>query len=293
MRKAARGGRLTSGNELNAHLEGWEKERRKHPFMAFDLNESTIEGCWEEASADYSGENYVMMIGDIIDSMVKRGILRDGDTVLDIGCGTGLFSIPIAGIATRVVCMDGSVGMLGRLEKQCREQGISNIETVGSSWKDFNTNERFDLVFSSLCPALNNPDSILRMASYSKRNCAYISSAFHEDGMEIDAWRRLGRDISFKGLDTRFPHGFLKINGMEPELEFFSSTSEHSCTVDEAESMLASRMGSHVHVSEEVREAISEAVNGRATDGMIVESRKLTLGLLTWRFLCRGYPYYR
>ena len=108
---------MTSGNELNAHLEGWEKERRKHPFMAFDLNESAIEGCWEEASADYSGENYVMMIGDIIDSMVKRGILRDGDTVLDIGCGTGLFSIPIAGIATRVVCMDGSAGMLGRLEK--------------------------------------------------------------------------------------------------------------------------------------------------------------------------------
>ena len=123
---------MTSGNELNAHLEGWEKERRKHPFMAFDLNESTIEGCWEEASADYSGENYVMMIGDIIDSMVKRGILRDGDTVLDIGCGTGLFSIPIAGIATRVVCMDGSAGMLGRLEKQCVMEGFQHEREIRS-----------------------------------------------------------------------------------------------------------------------------------------------------------------
>lgn len=250
--------------------------------MAFDLDESDIGGCWEEASADYSGENYAMMIGDIIDSMVKRGILREGDTVLDIGCGTGLFSIPIAGIAARVVCMDGSGGMLGRLEEQCREQGVSNIETVGSSWEDYDTDEGFDLVFSSLCPALNDPDSILRMASYSKCNCAYISSAFHEDRMEIDAWRRFGRDISFKGLDTRFPHGFLELNGMEPELEFFSSTSEHSCTVDEARSMLASRMGKYVPVTDEVREAISEAVNERATDGIIVESRNLTLGLLTW-----------
>lgn len=69
---------------------------------------------------------------------------------------------------------------------------------------------------------------------------------------------------------------------MEPELEFFSSTSEHSCTVDEAGSMLASRMGKYVPVTNEVLEAISEAVNERATDGMIVESRKLALGLLTW-----------
>ena len=273
---------MTSEEELNTHLEEWEKERRKHPFMAFDLDENDIEGCWEEASANYNGENYAMMIGNIIDSMVESGILREGDTVLDIGCSTGLFSIPIAGIATRVVCMDGSDGMLERLKEQCREQDVSNIETVGSSWEVFDTDERFDLVFSSLCPALNNPASILRMASYSKRGCAYISSAFHGDGMEIDAWRRLGRDISFKGLDTRFPCRFLELSGMEPRLEFFSSTSEHSCTVDEAESMLASRMGEYVPITDEVQEAISEAVNGRATDGMIVESRKLTLGLLTW-----------
>lgn len=75
---------------------------------------------------------------------------------------------------------------------------------------------------------------------------------------------------------------------MEPKLEFFSSTSEHSCTVDEAGSMLASRMGKYVPVTDEVREAISEAVNGRAIDGMIVESRKLTLGLLTWSTTDQG-----
>ena len=46
--------------------------------------------------------------------------------------------------------------------------------------------------------------------------------------------------------------------------------------------MLASRMGKYVPVTDEVREAISKAVNERATDGMIVESRNLTLGLLTW-----------
>lgn len=273
---------MTSEEELNTHLEEWERERRKHPFMAFDLDENDIEGCWEEASANYNGENYAMMIEDIIGSMVKNGILREGDTVLDIGCGTGLFSIPIAGIATRVVCMDGSEGMLGRLEEQCREQGVSNVETIGSSWEDFDTDERFDLVFSSLCPALNDPVSILRMASYSKRGCAYISSAFHEGGMEIDAWRRLGRDISFRGLDTRLPCRFLELSGMEPELEFFSSASEHDCSIDEAESMLESKMGKYVPITDDVREAISEAVNGRATDGRIIERRKLTLGLMTW-----------
>lgn len=58
--------------------------------------------------------------------------------------------------------------------------------------------EGFDLVFSSLCPALNNPDSILRMAPYSKRNCAYISSVLHEDKMEIDAWKGSNRTYRSK-----------------------------------------------------------------------------------------------
>jgi ubiquinone/menaquinone biosynthesis C-methylase UbiE len=64
---------------------------------------------------------------------LERFGLREGNTVADIGCGTGYFTIPaaeIAGAAANVFAMDISMEMLEEVEKKALEAGITNIREI-------------------------------------------------------------------------------------------------------------------------------------------------------------------
>jgi ubiquinone/menaquinone biosynthesis C-methylase UbiE len=56
--------------------------------------------------------------------------IRSGSTVLDIGAGTGFFSIPLAGMvgpAGHVTAIDIQPGMLGVLSRKARARGLADI----------------------------------------------------------------------------------------------------------------------------------------------------------------------
>ena len=59
--------------------------------------------------------------------------VKEGMTVLDIGCGMGFFSIPLAqmvGPSGKVICVDMQEKMLKGLEKRVQKAGVStHIET--------------------------------------------------------------------------------------------------------------------------------------------------------------------
>src|SRR5512137_448244 len=50
--------------------------------------------------------------------------------VLEIGAGTGIFTIPIARHCREVIAVDFSRNMLGLLEKKAAAEGITNIRTI-------------------------------------------------------------------------------------------------------------------------------------------------------------------
>lgn len=58
-----------------------------------------------------------------------RGLDRSS-TVIDLGAGTGTFSLAVAPFCRRVIAVDVSRAMLARLEARAAETGIGNIEPV-------------------------------------------------------------------------------------------------------------------------------------------------------------------
>jgi ubiquinone/menaquinone biosynthesis C-methylase UbiE len=73
------------------------------------------------------------------ETLLRLGF-RQGGSFADIGCGTGVFTIPAAEIGgrdARVYAVDISEEMLEEVRLKARTHGLSNIETVRSDAYDF------------------------------------------------------------------------------------------------------------------------------------------------------------
>ena len=63
-------------------------------------------------------------------ALFDKLILDEDDVVLDVGCGEGSVTIPIAKRVKKVIGLDSSPKMLEYLEKRAEDNDITNIETV-------------------------------------------------------------------------------------------------------------------------------------------------------------------
>jgi SAM-dependent methyltransferase len=86
----------------------------------------------------------------------ENGVDFSGKTVLDVGCGSGMYTIRLAQLAASVTALDISDEMLRILMQDAAAQGLANIRPVLSDWEHFTPRERFQVVFASMTPALTD-----------------------------------------------------------------------------------------------------------------------------------------
>ena len=101
---------------------------------------------------------------------------RPGETVLDVGAGTGRLAVPVARTAAHVTALDPSEGMLAALREQMAAAGRTNYSTVTMRWEDAVIGRdiephdiviaAFSLGFYDLAAALEKLDAAARRAVY-------------------------------------------------------------------------------------------------------------------------------
>ena len=67
---------------------------------------------------------------DYQDALFDKLILDENDNVLDVGCGEGSVTIPLARRVKKVIGLDSSPKMLEYLEKRALDNKIDNIESI-------------------------------------------------------------------------------------------------------------------------------------------------------------------
>lgn len=98
---------------------------------------------------------------------------KKGDTMADIGCGTGLFSIPAAKLispGTKIYAIDISQEMLDEVSSAAETEHIDNITTVKSDEYDFKLKDE-SADFILLCTVLHEVDDKQRLLMEANRVC--------------------------------------------------------------------------------------------------------------------------
>jgi len=88
--------------------------------------------------------------------------------VLDIGCGTGVYTLHIAKEAAHVDALDFSKEMLNILEKDAKSNGIHNITPFHDRFDTFTCKETYALAFCSMSPAVATPEMFEKMQHCAK-----------------------------------------------------------------------------------------------------------------------------
>ena len=105
----------------------------------------------------------------VTSAVVGAAAPRAGDAVLDLGCGTGQLSIPLATLGASVLAVDVSPAMVRRLRDEARRRGLASLEVIALPVEELDLPPAsVDLVVSSYAlHHLRDPDkSRLVSAAY-------------------------------------------------------------------------------------------------------------------------------
>ena len=153
--------------------------------------------------------------------VLKQLNLREEMSVLDVGCGPGTLTVPLARIVNRVTALDYSSGMLEVLDQRARQEGLDNIRRVKCAWEDdwsaFDIG-RHDVVIASRSMNIPGLEEGLRKLDHYATRLVYVAERIAPSPFDPDAFAALGREFE-SGPDYIYTLNMLYRLGIYPRVE--------------------------------------------------------------------------
>ncbi|OGS16936.1 MAG: hypothetical protein A2234_09015 [Elusimicrobia bacterium RIFOXYA2_FULL_58_8] len=161
----------------------------------------------------------------------RMGVEFTGRDILDIGCGTGVYALTLAGKACSVLGIDSSPAMLKIFRTQARMRGIGNARCRMAAWARVPGKElrnAFDISLASMTMAVKCKADLLRMEAAARERCVYIGWAGVRKNALLEAV------YARHALKYKAPEGAgrilkeLKAMGRSPRVKFITDSWEKS-----------------------------------------------------------------
>lgn len=139
---------------------------------ALDDNEESK--FWEKLAPKYDNRQTLYDYApETFDKLLD--IIGKNRTIIEIGCGTGKFTIPMSKYSKWVLAIDFSKHMLSVLDQKIKKSNITNITTKWRKWEDAQIN-KVDAIFNvnAIYRMWNIKESLLKMNTYSKERVVLV-----------------------------------------------------------------------------------------------------------------------
>lgn len=245
---------------------------------------------WEKMAARYPlpfEAKTLARTSRVLELARGRGVDFAGAAVLDIGCGTGIYTLPLVREgATGLTGLDDSAVMLARLSEVADLHGIAGVKTIKASWKDIDIAglglaKSFDIALGSMTPALQTERDFLNMEGCARRWCVYVGwGAKRQNALMQEVFEA-------HGLEFRVPPGFAAANavlaglGRKPSLDVWETSWEWNGTLSEALEHLSLQI--ETHGVRPRRELIERILDAHSSLGRVTHATSIEQGLLVWR----------
>ncbi|NLD56817.1 MAG: methyltransferase domain-containing protein [Methanomicrobiales archaeon] len=258
---------------------------------------------WNEMAEGFGrnmdGERKERRMADLLSVLREAGFSPEGVTVLDIGCGPGALSIPLARAGATVTSLDIATGMLDRLRGTAKDEKL-DITPIECSWWSADIDKlgfrnAFDLVIASSTPAIKDAETFERMMACSKKYC-YYNGFIGGNPRTAPERKSLAEVLGFEerkghafgpggrargGLGILFPFMYLYMQGIRPDIRF-NRTARPEQDWDEAAGKAIERFSRTRELSPEQKETVRNYYKEIAVDGKIRHEPGALSAMMVW-----------
>ena len=206
-------------------------------------------------------------------------------SVLDIGCGTGAYSVAIARRVKEVIGIDLSPKMLSRAHDLAEKRGTRNVTFNCADFNDIEIENRFDLVFAHMTPAVADAATFEKMLSCAADYC-YMVKPVHRTDPVLDQLKKIVVDHPRpESFDKGMLYAFLMLwqKGKLPTLNYHPAVWDMKKSVDEVSIWYLNRLKTYHTVDEAAEKKVIEYLNAIAKDGIVHEAVHTTIATMGWR----------
>lgn len=135
---------------------------------------------------------------ELLERLQQLGAFKAGFKVLDIGAGSGRYSIPFAKMGADVVAIEPAISMAEHLQHNIEQEQVTNVTIVNQPWQTVDLKREifqggFDLVFASMTPGISSPTDLIKMMDASTHAC-YLSAHTKQRWQHVEAfWKEFYR----------------------------------------------------------------------------------------------------
>jgi SAM-dependent methyltransferase len=274
--------------EINSDFwaAAWEKARKNSSLYRGKFDEAAWTAFWDQYASTYRQINEVLQ--DDLRKMVAlwagEGLVNRTSRVLDIGCGPGTYTLPLAEAVKEVVALDISMKMLELLSEEAKKRGLQNIIPRQADWEKINCGQEFDLVLAASSPAVYNYTTLMKMNSASRRFCLLLCYARGCRAPLRDfLWRELmGEELQGSAFDISFPFNILYGEGFNPNLRFFSQGYSYAERADVVLENYRAYFNIFGKNGPGVERILEKVIRSMARDNLILENVSYNLAVMWW-----------
>lgn len=258
------------------------------------LSDGSLAAVWNRRLGTFvqntGGEQRQKRASDLFGLLEEAGFSPAGAKVLDIGCGPGTHTLPLARAGAEVTALDISQAMLDRVRATAAEEGLT-IRTQVCSWWQADIDQlgfckKFDLVIASMTPGVRDRPTFDKMTACSKGYC-YYSNFIHKQGdlMLPDIYTQILLEpprTNAHGPSFVYPFMYLYTQGIHPVVKISQPKGDGGRDWNEEAEKTIDFLGSTRNFSEDTKEKIREYYRQAAEDGRYGSGPQTYIGMMAW-----------
>lgn len=176
---------LTSTEDLNYFLSMYESQPTDKPAHSPQMWDRRADS-WERERAQ--SDKGAQRVRSALEYLEQRGLLHPDYNIADIGCGPGRFATAFAHRVHWVTGFDLSPKMIQYGMEHARREGVNNLTLHACDFQTLDIAREglvsaFDLVFSSLTPAIHSKAGLQKILEMSRGYCCNITHIFHHNSL--------------------------------------------------------------------------------------------------------------
>ncbi|MBP2134392.1 SAM-dependent methyltransferase [Methanomicrobium sp. W14] len=235
---------------------------------------------------------------ETVQFLKENGFCIKGSSVLDIGCGMGALSLPLAREGAAVTALDISATSLEKIKETAEKEGLS-VDTTECSWWTADIDKlgfrrNFDLVIASRTASVNDTKSFEKMIACSKNMCYYssfLSFADDEDFRKIcmtvfGGIRENDRTAKIHhAYNMFFPLMHLYFSGIEPVVKIDGFGRNVEMPFEKAAEAAIMHLSRDHEPDESAKEKIFSYYREVSVNGMYKAPSRGCHGMMVWRVI--------